>query len=66
MHHEVRGQRQTGVADQRRHRQLARMAATEAADTVGVGRLGILEAELHMIEAGIRQRHQRRRVECHA
>ncbi len=48
----VEGERQADGDDQAPYLQLPGVAVLEVADAVGVRRLGVLEAELHMVEPG--------------
>ena len=48
----VERQRQARLAHQPRHGELLRMRAGQARDAVGAFGLGVLDAELHVLEAG--------------
>jgi hypothetical protein len=48
-------ERQAGGANPMRGLDLAREAAREAADVVGIDRVAVLDAELHVVEPGLDQ-----------
>ncbi len=59
MHHDIHGEGDAMLPDAARQFQLGGMRA-RAGDLIGLGLLGILEAELEVIEAGFDQRFQAR------